>query len=670
MYTFLAITSIFRLFLWFFVLYGFIAPLLFPELRKMKFVDRLILSWVGIGGIIMGGIVILTSLHMYDLFSMAILLLGAPLFRYFWTHRKKGIMIPFRNLETSFVNKIIKLIELRTFFTKAELKKRLTPKKSENQTDKFYFGVLLVIILAAGAIRIVPSIENAAPFTRLWYQELIKVKHLNLQDYFFNSVDPLGMHSLINVASAMTQVSPEMMLHLFGSIVAMLLTFLIWWVISLVTFYRTWLALMGAAIYAIVPTLLTPLSLELQIESNTIDFALCFAIPTAIWITRFLRLNQRELFPFILAGFIATGLSNLFVLFIILIPFLITELVLIPSNLKGKLKLLTYSSIMLGLVFATYITGLTIHDIELKPFFLSQLYSTSMFSYSPGLILPLESLSAVYFLVAVLGAGLSMLRNRLAKRPLMSNDVFLFVTFAVGAFIYLPIFNIAYFWVDIDQLNAFYSFLIPVMLSLFLYVIFSMINRHVLPIFKWHAEKILPVLIISVLIFAQGGITFVRTLPTTMPNGFFEAYYEIIAGRLAYSYATVSPEIDRNLALNRHFFMNYEFFLNEYGTMDSLYHQYLNAPKSNSREPIVPPSSIFIFVENPNSVSIGNSVLYNAPLVMQQTAQWVESFSNLPGRKIEEFYRDESVIVYELVNKPNGSKLLDILFNTDEEKKP
>lgn len=669
MYTFLAITSVFRLFLWFFVLYGVIAPLLFPELRKMKFVDRLILSWVGIGGIIMGGIVILTSLNMYDLFSMAILLLGAPLFRYFWSHRNQGIMVPFRNLETSAVNTIIKLIELRTFFTKAELKKRFAPRKSDKKTDKLYFGVLSVIILAAGAIRIIPSIENAAPFTRLWYQELIKVKHLNLQTYFFNSVDPMGMHSLINVASAMTQVSPEMMLHLFGSIVAMLLTFLIWWVISLVTYHKTWLALMGAAIYAIVPTLLTPLSLELQIESNSIDFALCFTIPTAIWITRFLRLHQKELLPFILAGIVATGLSNLFVLFVILIPFLVTELVLIPSDIRGKLKILLSSFIMLGFVFVTYLVGLWIHDLDVNPFFLSQLFSTNMFSYTPGLILPVETLSSVYFIMALIGACLSLLRNYLAKHPLMSNDVFIFITFAAGAFIYLPWLNIAYFWIDIDQLNAFYSFLIPVVLSVFLYVIFSMLNRHVFPLFKWHAEKIIPVLIIAGLIFLQGGITFVRTLPTTMPNGFFEAYYEIITGRLAYSYATVSPEIDRNLALNRHFFMNYEFFLTEYGTLDSLYHQYLNAPKSNTREPIVPPSSIFIFIEKPASVTIGNSVLYNAPLVMQQTAQWVDAFSHLPGRKIEPFYEDKSVIVWELVNKPNGSKLLDILFNTTEEKK-
>jgi hypothetical protein len=168
----------------------------------------------------------------------------------------------------------------------------------------------------------------------------------------------------------------------------------------------------------------------------------------------------------------------------------------------------------------------------------------------------------------------------------------------------------------------------------------------------------------TLFLFLQSGIQVSRILPTTQPNGFFDAYYNIINERIPYTYATVGPELDRELATNRHFFMNYQYFLNNYGAIDSLYQQYLTVPvdeRLDTEE--IPPASIFLFVEKPPYGSIQQGILYDAQGTMRDLEQWLVSFRELEDRVLEVYHETEETIVYEIINREGESSISGVLKN-------
>jgi len=170
---------------------------------------------------------------------------------------------------------------------------------------------------------------------------------------------------------------------------------------------------------------------------------------------------------------------------------------------------------------------------------------------------------------------------------------------------------------------------------------------------------------LAILLFVlQGGFEVSRMLPNTQPNGFFNAYYQIINERVPYTYATVGPELDRELSVNRHYFMNYQFFLNNYGAIDSLYQKYLTVPDiQRSEVEEIPPASIFIFLEKPPYGSIQQGILYNAEAVMRDLEQWLDSFQEMEGRTLRVYHETEQTVVYEIVNREDESTITGVLRN-------
>ena len=149
-----------------------------------------------------------------------------------------------------------------------------------------------------------------------------------------------------------------------------------------------------------------------------------------------------------------------------------------------------------------------------------------------------------------------------------------------------------------------------------------------------------------------------------MPEGFFNAYYNIIHDRLPYTYATVSPPIDDALAQNRHYFMNYEFFLNSYSEIDEEYNQYLEVPEELRSDSVsIPPASIFVFVQKPPYTSIQQGILYDSQRLMAQLDDWVLNYRSMDGREVVIYYEDDSARIYELINRRGESSLNKILMN-------
>lgn len=672
MYFFQGLFAVFRIILCFYLLFGVLAPLFLPKIKKENSIEKLMYSWVGLGGLILIDVMLLTVLGLYDFISLLVTLLVLPLLIFIYRQRKHRLTLMeiFNRIETSIISNHVRWIESTVtvwdrFLGDAKKRKRdLTEKKVSDTTPQF---IAFVIASIAAVIRIIPAINNSAPFSRTWYFELTSVKGLSLQQYFSGIPEPRGLHTIVHVFSTLTQVTPELILHILGALTSFFLALIIYWVINVITDYKNQVAgLFGMAIYAITPMYLSPIILDLEVEANSISLALSFAIPTCIFFLRRIRSGERSFWFYTVMGIFATALINLFVFLIVLLPIMLLGLLTIPFKeysqklVRALLYLITSSLFALS----PYIIFCVLNNVPLFDFFQQELFDTLVFSYFPNLITYLDELSIFY----LIGAGILIVINAVLiainKVGPIKELVFLML-FALIAYIYTPYFPFSYILIDPDQLNLFYA----VCIAVFLGLLFVNISRIFNFLFKKYPKvyKVVNltsmVIVISAVIYLQQGVLVSRALPETLPNGFFEAYYSIVEERVPYTYATVGPELDRQLALNRHYFMNYEFFLDNYGVIDSLYQQYLTLPKASRAGEEIPPASIFLFLEKPPYSGIQQGILYNSQSTMSDMQQWISVFENLEGRKIEVYYEGEDAIIYEIINRGEESKISTVLMN-------
>ncbi|MEQ8525474.1 hypothetical protein [Gracilimonas sp.] len=669
-YDFQAIFSVIRLTISFLFVFGFVTPLFFEHAGKKKGIDRIVLSWVGLGGLIIIGTFVLVNLHIYDFISIMFCLLMLPFLVHFFKRTWEGNTIAdiFNTAENRIVANHVLFIEKIRKLTWTGIKDRILKKPSIKPENPYTFAAIAIGILAS-VLRIIPSIQNSAPFSRVWYFELDAVKRLSLQEYFTGYPVPKGMHSIINFFSTITQVSPEMILHIIGALISFFLAIIIFWLMrDLTKGKHLSAALLSSLIYAVFPTLFLPVSLELESELTSLSFSLCFALPTMLFYLRNIRSGGKSPWFYIFMGIVATGLSNIFVLMMVLLPFMLLGILSIPAGnfIKRSGKVLLYLSSIYAVTLAPYILYCLSSGLSINTFFQDQLFNTQVFSFTTSLIMPIEELSLIY-----LYAGLSLfaafiIRLFVKKKKRIGDELVFLLLFICASYLYTPFFDYQYIYIDPDQLNSFYGILICIFFGLSLHSIFTFLEWVIKPI-KKITPYIVPILTLGIVVFLyayQGGLRASRMLPKTEPNGFFNAYYNIINERIPYTYATVGPELDRELATNRHYFMNYQFFLDNYGAIDSLYQEYLTFPDDQRPEvQEVPPASIFLFVEKPPYGSIQQGILYDAQRIMRDIEQWLVTFRQLKGRKIKVYHETEEAIVYEIINRDDESTIRGVLKN-------
>ncbi len=669
-YDFQAIFSVIRLTISFLFVFGFVTPLFFEHAGKKKGIDRIVFSWVGLGGLIIIGTFMLVNLHIYDFISILFFLLMLPLLIHFFQRKWEGSTVTdiFNRGENRIIANHVLFIEKVKTLTWPDIKNRLFKRTTFTPENPYSIAAIGIGVLAS-VLRIIPSIQNSAPFSRVWYFELDAVKGLSLQEYFSGYPTPKGMHSIINFFSTITQVSPEMILHIIGALISFFLTVIIFWVMRDLTKNRYQsAALLSALIYAVFPTLFLPVSMELESELTALSFSLCFALPTMLFFLRNVRSGGKTPWFYIFMGIVATGLTNVFVLLMVLLPFMLVGIISIPKknflNRFGKITLYLISIYIITL--APYIIYCLASGLSVGTFFQDQLFNTQVFSFTTDLILPIEELSLIYFYAGISLLAAYLIRLFVQDKKRIGDEMVFLMLFVFISYIYTPYFDYQYVYIDPDQLNSFYGMLICIFFGLSMYSIFIFLEWVIKPVEKV-TPYVMPIVTLGFVVFLfayQGGLRKSSKLPKTEPNGFFNAYYDIINERIPYTYATVGPELDRELSKNRHYFMNYQFFLNNYGVIDSLYQQYLMVPDDQRPEvQEVPPASIFLFVEKPPYGSIQQGILYDAQNTMRDIEQWLVTFRQLEGRKVRVYYETEEAIVYEIVNRDDESTIGGVLKN-------
>ena len=151
------------------------------------------------------------------------------------------------------------------------------------------------------------------------------------------------------------------------------------------------------------------------------------------------------------------------------------------------------------------------------------------------------------------------------------------------------------------------------------------------------------------------------TASDEIPKQILDAYDKIGQTYFPYSYTVVNDPATQVISTNKHFFMNYDFFLTEYPNIDAINTKHIKDPLFLVKNPEYSISkSVLVFVLNDKSKDENNIFSQNRHL--RSTLINEMKLLRQRGRSVNLFYESKILNVYEIVNKPRESKISDLIF--------
>jgi len=284
--------------------------------------------------------------------------------------------------------------------------------------------------------------------------------------------------------------------------------------------------------------------------------------------------------------------------------------------------------------------------------------SVSSYTYVPQLILPYNEIIRYAQISTIGSVFIIVLLALFNKEDWRSTLVFI----AYFNFLILLTF-IKSEWLDIDMLNNSLSVFIPIILGLNIAVIIR-IGNFGLKRFERFGPITVTVIIIAMIyasVFYQKNIINSLIVSDQTPKQILNAYDKISQTFFKQTYCVVNDPSTQVISNNSHFFMNYDFFINEYPKIDSINKKHEKEPNFLVKYPEYSlAKSVLVFVLSENFIDEKN--------VFSENRQYQKLLVNRlkmlrkRGRKVNLFYDSEILKVYEVVNKPNESKISDLIF--------
>ncbi|HYX08729.1 MAG TPA: hypothetical protein VE912_18500, partial [Bacteroidales bacterium] len=192
-YTIQVLYATFRLVIIVVILFVWIAPLYFQSISKYDLFDRIVLSWLGMGGLLLVLITLLSFLHLYDLISIVASLIMILIIKRVWKDEPNNLIDYLKKIENQVIFLHISFIESYrqsdSIITFKKVKKNLTQRHS-----LFIVAVLLIIIIGIVYIYKINAVfEYAEPLSREWFFNINRVKEIRLQNYFGNVPSAAGL---------------------------------------------------------------------------------------------------------------------------------------------------------------------------------------------------------------------------------------------------------------------------------------------------------------------------------------------------------------------------------------------------------------------------------------------------------------------------------------------
>ncbi|MFT3796274.1 hypothetical protein [Flavobacterium sp.] len=626
--------------------------------RSVSFLDFITNNWFKYGSailVIVFALVQVNAYNLFNVFTLLIVIIGIDLIgisnlrrprEYFNMHIKASLLQFLRNVENK-----------KSFWYWISISGKKKGKKKNN-------ALILVLTILIGGITFISRYyfiryDNYS-LSDAWIADLDKVIQFDFQRWFYNEVTVDGEFAFVNLYGKITDVSPEIALQVISILEATLLAVVIFWLINKLTPSKFLAPIIGSFSFALV-YVLTPLNVYYLLENDPTFMALTFGLPVMVFYLRpeLLKTGKLSYFLSFVLAFCAVGLVDFFTLCLLLPPFLIIGLVF--SRFKVKvLNLIAIGAYLtaLGILFLVYTISCYYLKADFWEFFHTNLLSVTSYTYVPQLILPYEELIR-YFQYSTLGGAVLILLFLIVKRENWSSTIVFFLFFNFLVFLT----TVHNQWIDRDMINNSLAVFLPVIFGLNAALVIRFFN---LALYK--LERFTPytaILLIGGLIYAsiyyqQNNINKLTESDQT-PKHILDAYDKITKTYFPFSYSIVNDPATQVISTNKHFFMNYDYFLEDYAKVDSVYFKNKKDPKFLIKNPqYALTKSVLVFVLNENSKAEKNIFSENKYLSAELKKEL--ELLRQRGRKITLFYDSKILKVYEVVNEPGESKITDLIF--------
>ncbi|RZJ67353.1 MAG: hypothetical protein EOO50_06310 [Flavobacterium sp.] len=651
------------------ILWGFIRlcfMLLFIYYLNRKFVNTsgsnnflefLVWQWFRYGTI-MGVVIFATvQLNIYSLVNCVIILIMIIAIDYIGLKNLRHPITYYNNVVRNNVSLVLQRIEIS--YPKTAWFKFKKKKKSK---ESGLYVLLLVIVLSiiTFASRVYFFKYDSYSLSPVWIADLETVIGFDLQNWFAGESTVVGDLAYVNFYGKIANVTPEIALQSIGILESILIGVLMFWVVRKVTQSKNIAPVIAALTFTVVYTL-SPVNIYYVLQNRPVFLALTFGLPVMVYYLKpgVLKMSKWQFFFSFLVAFFVIGLIDLFTLTILFPPFMLVG-IFFAKKKSGNFKwvgLLSYLMSVVCIIGMYTLFGMYFQT-DLKMFLHSNLLAVSSYTYIPQLVVELDTL-LLYYRIASAGALLLLLAFAIFKK----EDCRAALAFLIYFNLLLVLRSMNNSWIDDDLLTQGLAVFMPIVAGICL----ASVIRVFMPLYA-RLGKIRIAFVAVVLVCGVSAAAFYQqtnfdklTESDPAQREVLEAYDNITRNYFPYSYAVVNNNMTQTLSTNKHFFMNYSDFIYDYPQQDSVYFKNINNPKFVKQHPDeIIPKSVLVFVFDEEKAADSEVYAENGelkPILMDQLALLKKR-----GRKVELFYDNDHVKVYEIVNEPKSSRTSDLIF--------
>lgn len=624
--------------------------------KSVNYFDFIAKQWFKYGSLIVLLIFGLIQLGIYNLLNVVAILVGVIFIDYFGIKKiPQSINIISQKVKRN-IFELIQNIEMKkpiAFFV-------FTRSNPEERNKRLWYLFLLSTLgVVAFYSRYIFYQFDMFSLSGSWISDLESIIDFDSQRWFTNGIAPVGELALINFYGKFVSVSPEVALQSMGILEAVLISVLLFWVINKITYSKI-IAPLAAALFFSVSYTIMPVNITYILQHQALFLAISFALPAMVIYLKpgIMHSNNTNCFINYILAFTAIGLIDIFTLIVLVFPFLIIGL--ITSSVKNKIANITVIAayaIALVVLFIIYSTASNHFGDDFELFLHSSLMSVSTYTYFSHLIVSYEQLMVYYQFLSYITMICCLLFMFFKKEKWNAALCFLLY------FNFLVVLSETnHSWIDNDLVKLSLGIFIPVSLGIsaaivirIAYYIYAKIEV-IKPVF---AVFLITGVLYSAIHYQKKEYKKLHKTDN-VPRDIINVYEKITASYYPYSYAVVNDYTTQSISINKHFFIHYTDFTENYLKRDSVYSKNKKNKKFLKKNPeYVLPKSVLVFIYKKGDDK-NNRIIVNceiAPLILSK----LETLKKR-GRKISVFYESDLIKVFEIENNPGQSKTDDLIF--------
>ncbi|WP_377712038.1 hypothetical protein [Pseudofulvibacter geojedonensis] len=490
-------------------------------------------------------------------------------------------------------------------------------------------------------------------FSDSWFKSIEYISDLNNQHWLLGNNQAFGAYIFVDFLTNITQQIPETSLFIFNIIVSICLSFILYWTVLKIGNTQKTVALLTALLFAVFYRVL-PVNLTSISQISPILLSLLFVVPLMVYLLKpkLFSSNKAFFYVCVFLSFFAIACISVFTYIIIVFPLLV--LLLLLSKRKQALSILICLPLYL-LVSIILTVVYNLNGIDILLFVKSNIIAVSSYTQTPHLLFPLKILLHGVQFISFITLVVIFLFKKDNSRSISIVLIFYNVLVLINSFKLI--------WVDTDLLIEVFTVFIPLTLGLSL----AVLGRVFKPLFKnrvYYKRYVLPVAtLISffiVSVFFNKNVTQHLDESNQFASRILSVYENISSNYLPYSYAVVNDKKLQSFSKQKHYYLSFEEFNQNYLRKDQLYHAFRVKEDILKKNPeLVIPKSILLFIYKDNDVTeLGlDSSIETIELSKKKLSSLKER-----NRDIKLFYENDIFKVIEIINEPKSSKITELMI--------